>query len=148
MGVMVPVQVNGTVVRINPLFNLRFFFPAIVEQVVKGLREELWEDWFKESLVNAGVTEADLLTAWECYTKYMAACLSSVDQDAPRDAMNECGFLACKKEARLVILAKIGQIFTASVWWPLREGTEVDKYPDDLVRMALATNKVFRDMVT
>lgn len=143
MGMMIPVQINGSIYRINPLFNLRFFFPALVEQVLKGLKEAVWEDWFKDYLRAADVTEEDLMEAWRCYSRYMEASLSTTDQETPRDAMEQSGFMACKKEARLVVLAKIGQIFTAAVWWPLREGTEVDKIPEDLVKLSVTADNVF-----
>lgn len=148
MGMMIPVQINGSIYRINPLFNLRFFFPAIVEQVLRGLKESVWEDWFKDYLTSAGVTEAELLEAWQCYSKYMESCIKDVNQDAPRDAMEASGFMNCKKEARLVILSKVGQVFTASVWWPLREGTEVDTIPEDLVKLSVTADNVFGRLAT
>jgi len=148
MSVMIPVQLNGSIYRINPLFNLRFFFPAIIEQAMRGLQQGVWEDWFADYLTAAGVTEEDLLRTWKCYVNYMDGCLASVDQETPREAMQTCGFLDCKKEARLVVLAKVGQIIAASLWWPLREGTEVDSYPDDMAKLNELQNKVFTDMVS
>lgn len=127
---------DGQVIRINPAFNLRFFFPRLVSLALNGLHVDHWEDWYASYLEEHGVTEKQLLDCWQAYSRYAQSCLASVDQKGPVDALQVSGFLDHPQEARLVVLAKMGQLLTASLWLPLRDGTHLGEQPEDIYRLA------------
>lgn len=135
MSVMISVVgSDGRSYSIDPRFNLRFVFPALLEKARLGLERSRWEPWYEDYLKTAGVSEAELLAAWSGLFSYMQSCLHD-DQTGPRDALQRSGFLAARSEARLVVLAKLGQLLTASLWEPLRDGTTVGLEPDDARRL-------------
>jgi hypothetical protein len=118
-----------------PQYNLRFFFPHLVQEALKGLNKDSWEDWYRPYCEAHKLTEDDLAAAWKGYAAYAQSCLDSPDQDGPLDALMVSGFTSCRPEAQLIVLAKIGQLLTASLWFPLREGTHLGETPEDFLRL-------------
>lgn len=117
--------------------HIRFLFPQLVSEAVKGLKKENWEPWYASFVAANGVTEEQLIEGWQAYMRYMQSCLSlDDDQQSPKDALIKSGFIGQPHAVQLVILAKMGQLMTASVWWPLREGTLINEKPIDVSRLA------------
>jgi hypothetical protein len=142
MSVQIPVNVNGVAARINPGYNLRFVFPELVRQALLNLTQDRWEPWYKKYLESQNIREEQLIQAWACYGSYARACLQGLDsslsgtaQASPLDALENSGFLGCPDPCKLVILAKVGQLLTATFWQVARDGSYAGEAPPDLVEL-------------
>jgi hypothetical protein len=133
---------DGRTYRFDGRFNLRTLFPAVVEQALNGLLENTWEPWYGNYLRSQGVTPDQLVKTWECFGQYASYCLEGLDQKNCKEALDDAGFLRCPEPARLVVLAKIGQLMTATMWLALREGTHVGEIQPDIVHLKAVAKQI------
>lgn len=142
MSIQIPVTVNGVEARINPGYNLRFVLPELVRQALLNLAHDRWEPWYKKYLESQGISEDQLVYSWACYSRFATACLQGLEsslaghaQASPLDALENCGFLGCPDPCKIVILAKVGQLLTATFWQVARDGTYAGDAPADMLQL-------------
>lgn len=154
MTALVKVKINETEARINPGYNLRFIFPELIRMALVNLQKDRWEPWYKTYLERAGISEEQLIHAWACYGSYARACLQGLDsslagtaQASPLDALENSGFMGCPDPCKIVILAKVGQLLTATFWQVARDGSYAGEAPADLIELDAMSKVLARQLL-
>ncbi|TMJ00933.1 MAG: hypothetical protein E6G97_18545 [Alphaproteobacteria bacterium] len=123
---------DGTNTRIDPAFNLRFFWPSVAKRLMDVTAKEL----------EAGTMSMTEARATAAFCGFAACCLDP-NQGSPEQAAHSSGFLFFDKRIRDAVLARFGQIMTASLWWPLREGTLQGECPVDIKGLSRMSENLF-----
>lgn len=133
MTFMMPVNLpDGTNTRIDPGFNLRFFWPSVAKRLMDITAREL----------EAGTMSVIMAQATAAFCGFAACCLDP-NQGSPEEAARASGFLMFDQKTRDAVLARFGQLMTASLWWPLREGTLQGDLPVDIRGLSRMSENLF-----
>ena len=105
----------------NPNRDVAHHFVYVVQAATTRLENDVWPE-LADILRSANIEDADVAEAVACYCEYVA--MGKTDPLRPmHEALEESGFLKCKPQAQIAVMATIGAIYTGIQHAGVREAT-------------------------
>jgi hypothetical protein len=105
----------------NPNRDVAHHFVYVVQAATSRLENDVWPE-LSDILRDANIEDVDVAEAVACYCEYVA--MGKTDPLLPmHEALEASGFLRCKPQAQIAVMATIGAIYTGIQHAGVREAT-------------------------
>jgi hypothetical protein len=103
-------------------------FAPLCSLACQSLGRLTWEPWYKDLLETTGTTEADLGEAAAALAKFINGAADPRVKTC-EEAVARSGLLAVKDTAKLVLMAKLGDVCAAYFWTCARDALRARSEP-------------------
>lgn len=105
----------------SPSRDIAHNTPFYIGRAIYCLEEVHREDWFADYLADKGVTDDDLAKVAVACAEYVKITERDLAIDNPHDALKKAGFFDLSEPCRIILMAKLGQLFLTGFFLGRRE---------------------------
>jgi len=108
--------------RYNPSRDIAYCWPWIMRASLDRIASGTGEPWAVKLIDKYNISNEELTKVAKCLASFMASCNKPDESPSnPKDTIAASGFFDCSEEARLLVLAAMGETMLAAFFLAIRD---------------------------
>lgn len=108
--------------RYNPSRDIAYCWPWIMRASLDRIASGTGEPWAVNLIDKYKISNEELTKVAKCLASFMASCNKPDESPSnPKDTIEASGFFDCSEEARLLVLAAMGETMLAAFFLAIRD---------------------------